>query len=107
MDRQFLSRLEQLFSEHYADVKDSFDLNRLASVRVNTLVINEEQGVAGLDRLGFEPQQVLAGKNGYVLRKRTKRELTETEEYKAGWYYIQSLSSMVPVWSIEEEIRGE
>lgn len=105
MNSVFLARLEKIFGKDYSSVSESFALERRPSVRVNTLVVGEEEGFSGLERLGFKPQRVIEGENAFVLNGRTKRELTETEEYKNGWYYIQSLSSMVPVWSIADEVR--
>jgi 16S rRNA (cytosine1407-C5)-methyltransferase len=104
MDKRFLDRLQVIFPDSFSDVKESFAVQRLPVVRVNTLVVREEEGVKRLVELGFEPEKVVE-KNAYIVHGRTKRELTETDEYLNGWYYIQSVSSMVPVWSIEEEVR--
>jgi len=105
MNSIFLRRLQDIFGKDFAKVEESFSLERLPVVRINTLVVTEADGLARLAELGFEPKQVLLDKNAYVLQARTKRDLTDSEEYQNGWYYIQSLSSMVPVWSIEDEVR--
>ncbi len=49
-----------------------------------------------LKQAGFDLEQVAWYPDAYILRNKTKRELTETEPYKEGKIYIQSLASMAP-----------
>jgi 16S rRNA (cytosine1407-C5)-methyltransferase len=51
---------------------------------------------ANLEEQGFKVRQVPWYKDAFVLLNKSKRELTETELYKQGKIYIQSLASMVP-----------
>jgi len=105
MDSLFLQRLKEIFGNDGDSVISSMNNETSAVVRVNTLVVDLDAGIGKLRDLGFQPEEAQTGMNAYILRARTKRDLTDTEEYKAGWYYIQSLSSMVPIWSIQEEVN--
>ncbi len=105
-DQKFIERVKQIYPQDFQAVLDGFHGNRLPIVRVNTLVVEESIGVEKLRELGFEPKKLVEGKNVYVLEHGTKRNLTDSDEFKNGWFYIQSASSMVPVWCLEEEIKG-
>ncbi len=103
MDALFWDRLRMLFGDTYGAVVESFSIDKLPSFRVNTLVVPEEQGIARLRELGIVVETVPEIPLAYILTNRSKREFTDLEEYKNGWYYLQSLSSMVPVSTLVGE----
>jgi NOL1/NOP2/sun family putative RNA methylase len=104
MDQLFLNRLHAIVGDAYPSVLGSFTVNKYPSFRVNTLVVSENMGINRLVELGFVIEKLEAIDNAYILKNKSKRELTDLEEYINGWYYIQSLSSMVPVACIAPDL---
>lgn len=107
MNRQFLNRLKMILGERYEEAVQSFSVDKSPSFRINTLSVLEEEGVARLDELGFAYSKVVGLPNAYILKNKTKREFTDLKEYINGWYYLQSLSSMVPVYCLDERSAKE
>jgi 16S rRNA (cytosine1407-C5)-methyltransferase len=104
LPKEFLSKLKLLSGDRYGDVVETYSLEREASFRVNTLKVSEEEAIRRLSEMGFEVERVET-KNAYFLKNKTRREFTDLEEFVDGWFYLQSISSMLPVWSVETEIR--
>jgi len=102
--KQFVVKLNALFGDKTESVIESYRTERLASFRVNTLVVQEKSAIEYLLELGFDLEK-FGDHNAFILKNKSRRELTDLEEYRQGWFYIQSLSSMVPVWVVEREIR--
>ncbi len=100
MDQLFLDRLQILLGERYSEAVDSFEHDKLPSFRVNTLVISESEGIDVLQSNGFEIETVHSLPNAYLVKNKSKREFTDFPQYSQGWYYLQSFSSMVPVFAL-------
>ena len=114
----FLERLAQIVGQsNFSTIEKTF-AERPTTFRLNSLKYNDLQNsrrpAAGLpigmgrqdrgDREILQPLQEQGFKfdkvdwynDAFILRNKSKRELTETEVYKNGEIYIQSLASMVP-----------
>lgn len=100
MDQLFLDRLQILLGDRYSEAVNSFEHDKLPSFRVNTLVTSESEGIQLLEANGFEIEKINSLPNAYLLKNKTKREFTDFPHYSEGWYYLQSLSSMVPVFAL-------
>jgi NOL1/NOP2/sun family putative RNA methylase len=87
---EFLSRLSQL------DLPNAYFGKRPTTFRANTLKISPDKLFSQLENLGFNCLRVPWYKDACKLESKDLRALTDTEEYKAGLLYVQSLSSMIP-----------
>lgn len=102
----FVERLDQMVGPSLATQLTNTFTVRPTTLRLNrikTPVVVDEYGKKQPDQLvhylqqdGFKLERVPWYTDAYVLRSRTKRELTETPAYVEGKLYIQSLASMVP-----------
>lgn len=101
----FTQRLKLLYPDRVEEIVASFRAVRRVSFRVNTLLVAEPLCIDELRSLGFDVEGVPLIPRAYILNNKTKRELTETDAYKKGFIYIQSLSSMVPVALLAENLE--
>jgi len=93
---KFTERLTEMFGVSLsAEIAKTFKV-RSTTFRVNTLKAKKEEIIEILNQNGFKFERVLWYKDAFVLKNKTKRELTDLEIYKQGKIYIQSLASMVP-----------
>jgi len=93
----FIRRLHQLIPTKFLDsVYTGLTQKRPTSFRVNTLKTSGGLLVPALETKGFSVSQASWLKEAYILTKGTLRSLTDTQEYRQGFAYVQSLSSMVP-----------
>ncbi len=67
------------------------------SIRCNTLAINLDELVNRMESSGFKTEVVDWIPNAIIILKEP-RSLGSTIEYLAGYYYIQGLASMLPVY---------
>ncbi len=106
MPDKFPERLEAMFPGAIGtEVRASF-VERPTTLRINRIkcpVILDQYGkkqpdlvIKELQAEGFNLEQVSWYTDAFVLRNKSKRELTDTEAYKLGKIYIQSLASMAP-----------
>ncbi len=92
---KFPERLDLMFSPGVAaEVRASF-VERPTTVRINRIKSGKEV-IDELKTLGFSLERVPWYEDAFILKNKSKRELTETEAYTLGKIYIQSLASMVP-----------
>lgn len=97
LPEKFLERLKRLYTEkELKQVLDAIKNKPLPSFRTNTLKTTSPKLKEQLQNQSFEVQQVPWYQDGFILRNKSTRELTEIEEYKKGQIYIQNLSSMIP-----------
>lgn len=97
LPEKFLDRLGKIISpEILPQVYAAFTQARPTTFRTNTLKITPEKLTVGLTSLGFAVEPVKWLPSAFILRNRTLSDLTETEFYKNGSLYVQSLSSMIP-----------
>jgi 16S rRNA (cytosine1407-C5)-methyltransferase len=73
-----------------------FSASRKPSFRVNTLKTTTNELKEVLTGKGFHLTQISWYPEAFCLENKSIRELTEIAEYKAGFFYIQNLSSMLP-----------
>lgn len=93
----FMDRLHKMVGPAvFRDIEKTFT-ERPTTFRINRLKSNREEVLSVLKQQGFKVQQVPWYKDAYILKNKTKRELTNLEMYEDGKLYIQSLASMAPV----------
>lgn len=109
----FAERLDSMVGPSLAAQARATFVTRPTTLRLNRLkvpVAVDEYGKKQPDQLvqylqqdGFKLERVPWYVDAYVLRSRTKRELTETPTYLDGNIYIQSLASMAPPLVLEPQ----
>src|SRR6266480_2482107 len=94
LPEKFLERLQRLYSEiELQQILTVLQTKPLPSFRTNTLKITTKELKITLENQGFIIEQVAWYHDAFMLQNKSIRELTETEEYKKGYIYIQNLSS--------------
>lgn len=83
-------------AEKLEDVLNAFSVTRATTFRANTLKTTSIQLEQGLTKQGFKLEKVKSIQDAFILDNKSLRELQETNEYKQGKLYVQSLSSMLP-----------
>lgn len=98
----FLERLTAIVGPSLFLLIERTFVERPTTFRVNNLRTEELEKVKVLlEELGFKLRQAPWYHDAFVLRNKSKRELMETEEYKTGKIYIQSLASMAPPLALD------
>lgn len=93
----FVQRLEKIVpAEEFDYVLNSFEKTRPTTFRANTLKISSEDLKKQLDNLDIIYKTVNWYKDAFILVSPSKKEFMETDLYKNGMVYVQSLSSMIP-----------
>ncbi len=92
----FLQRLTQMVGFSVAQTIEKTFVERPTTFRVNTIKSNCEEVLDSLRSAGFKVDRVAWYPDAFILRNKSKRDLTETELYQTGKMYIQSLASMIP-----------
>jgi len=100
-----LLKLPEKFLEQVADVVPEelleevykgLQTRRKTTFRTNTLKISTAELEKKLKEANVEFEKVSWFSDGFILLSPSKKELIETDIYKAGYIYVQSLSSMIP-----------
>lgn len=94
--KRFLERLTEIVGSSLSIQIQSTFTERPTTFRINTLKTKKEDIIEILNQNGFKFERVLWYKDAFILKNKSKRELTDLEIYKEGKIYIQSLASMVP-----------
>lgn len=94
--QEFLSRLKALVGDRYETIIAALSSYRPTTLRVNTLKTSAAALRESLKSSGFTLEPVPWSTDAFVLTSGKLRDLSETESYKKGELYVQSLSSMLP-----------
>ena len=95
---EYINNLNRDFGERIADkILEGYINLRKSSFRVNTLKSTVEEIDNLLNGLNISFEKVDWYDKAYIIDKRFEKALRETDEYKNGKIYFQSLSSMMPV----------
>lgn len=94
---EFTSRLQSLVPPTVGEqILLALSSNRPTTFRVNRLKTDKDTLTQSLKAQGFKVEDVPWYTDAYVLKNKSLRELSETNEYTNGHLYVQSLSSMIP-----------
>lgn len=98
LPEQFIQKIINVYGEEKAQaILSTFCEPKLPQIRINTLKITIQEAKKALENMyGVDLQNVEWMENAYIVLNKTTRELTELEIYAKGFFYIQSLSSMIP-----------
>lgn len=93
----FLERLRRIIpADRWDEIVHTFSHPKPTTFRVNSLKTSAPLVQERLSAEGFQLDPVPWYAEAFVLRGRRLRELQETELYRDGSIYVQSLSSMLP-----------
>ncbi len=97
LPKKFLEQVESVVPE---ELKESVYLGlqsrKPTTFRTNLLKISTPELERRLEESGIIFEKTGWFPDGFILKSPGKRDLIETELYKEGYFYIQSLSSMIP-----------
>ncbi|MBI2436290.1 MAG: RsmB/NOP family class I SAM-dependent RNA methyltransferase [Candidatus Magasanikbacteria bacterium] len=97
LPEKFVSRLQECCGVSVAREMEKSFVERLTTFRLNNIKAQEHENIkANLSAQGFRLKKVSWYLDAFILENKSKRDLTDTQEYKDGKIYIQSLASMVP-----------
>jgi len=101
-----ISELIKNFPNDYLEVIKAFEKPPIKSIRVNTLKTTPENVKQSLEDKGFQLQPIEWFPYEFnVVQQDMPFDLGATHEYLHGWYYLQSLASMVPVHILYPESK--
>lgn len=98
---QLPSFLEAMLNNQYGEnlteeIIEGYRFKRPVTFRANTLKITAIEIENKLKELGIEFEKVPWSKEAFILKNVTEKDIENTEIYKNGEIYLQSLSSMLP-----------
>jgi len=99
----FVERMQDLLGEDFKDYLKAFEKTPLKSIRVNTLKISVEDLTKRLEAKGWKIKQISKSHPEIILIESQLQpgELGRTLEHMIGYYYVQDISSMLPVLALE------
>jgi 16S rRNA (cytosine1407-C5)-methyltransferase len=101
---EFLERLRRIIpASQWDPVVQTFATARPTTYRANTLKATGQQVQEALAAQGLRVEPVSWCPGAFILTEGRLRELQETQAYREGWLYVQSLSSLVPVLILDPQ----
>lgn len=93
----FVNSLYQNFSLGTVDkIIKGICSKRYVSIRVNTIKYDIQSLMQDFKQNNIKFERVLWYKDALIIKNKTEKELEMLEIYKKGFFYMQSLSSMIP-----------
>lgn len=96
-DDIFISRIASILEVPKGKVRGMFSERTISAIRLNPLAEDPKKIEEHLKKLGLDLKSVDWADGTFIVLNRDKSELGKTEEYRKGLFYIQNLSSMLPV----------
>ncbi|MDD4382147.1 MAG: RsmB/NOP family class I SAM-dependent RNA methyltransferase [Candidatus Dojkabacteria bacterium] len=91
----FVSRIASILLIPKNKVNGIFSQRAITTIRLNPLKGDTEDTKKSLIGKGYELQEVSGVKDTYFVLNRDKSEISQTQEYVDGKFYIQNLSSIL------------
>lgn len=102
LPKQFLDRLAEIIpNRNFVSVLTSFCTKKPTSFRTNLLKTTTGTLYDALTKQGFSLQTVPWYNDALLLKDRKQKELTTLDLYTNGYFYVQSLSSMIPALIVD------
>jgi NOL1/NOP2/sun family putative RNA methylase len=92
----FKDRLANMYSESVCRQIDRTFVQRPTTFRINTIKADSAATALAIKKQNFRLRPVSWYPDAWILENRSHKDLMETEEYKNGLIYVQSLASMIP-----------
>ena len=106
LNKEFLEKIENIYSkEELKIIEAGFKTeNRKPTFRINTLKANEEKTIESLKEAGVKIKKLDYFDNIYILEEWREKDLWDTWAFKAGYIYMQGISSMIPALLFEKTL---
>ena len=105
LNKDFLEKIEKIYSkEELKIIEDGYKTeNRKPTFRINTLKANEQKTIESLIEAGVKIKKIDYLENVYILEEWREKDLWDTGAFKAGYIYMQGVSSMIPALMFDFE----
>jgi NOL1/NOP2/sun family putative RNA methylase len=94
-DDIFVSRIASILLIPKGSVNSIFSQRAITTIRLNPLKGDTQITKGSLIQKGYELEEVIGIKDTYFVLNRDKSEISQTQEYVDGKFYIQNLSSII------------
>lgn len=94
-DDVFYSRMASILIVPRGKVRDIFSKRAITTIRLNSLKGNTDKTKRILLKKGYELDEIPWAKDVFFVMNKDKSEVSQTQEYHDGKYYIQNLSSIL------------
>ncbi len=91
----FESRMASILQTTPKNIKGIFSQRARTTIRLNPLKKNTYDTYKRLKSYGYELREIPWSKDTYYVDNVDKSEISKTEEYEKGYFYIQDLSSIL------------
>ncbi len=91
----FVSRIASILRIPKKEVVPLFSQRTRTTIRLNSLKGNVEKTYQSLKKKGYELEEIAWAPNTYFVNNKDKAEVSQTDEYREGFFYIQNLSSIL------------
>jgi 16S rRNA (cytosine1407-C5)-methyltransferase len=95
-DGIFISRMASILMMPKSRIEPLFSQRAVTTIRINPLKGDTGRIKNMLERKGYDLEKVGMVKDTYFVLNKDKSEISQTDEYFDGKYYIQNLSSILP-----------
>ena len=103
----FVERISILLNNDKEDIKKFFETAKTKprkSIRVNTLKIQPEELATKLKNKGWEIEQIKNHPEIMIIKSNLQPgELGKAKEHLLGYYYVQEITSMMPIIALQPE----
>lgn len=100
----FLSRMASIMKLSLGETKHLFYQRARTVIRLNSLKGDTKKTLRVMTQTkGWEVQEVKGFKNTYFVNNRDKKEVSQTDEYRDGKFYIQDLASILAVYILDPQ----
>lgn len=97
LPERFINNLKAIIPQEKLDsVLESFCSEKAVVIRINTLKTDKQTVQQALAKYGIATQNVNWYDAALLISDGLKSVLTQTDEYKKGFYFLQNLSGMIP-----------
>lgn len=103
---EFIKRISSLLNNNEEDIKAFFESAKtkpLKSIRVNTLKISPDKLIKRLKKYNWKLSQPIPNQKEIIVIESNLQpgELGKTKEHILGYYYVQEITSMMPILTIK------
>ena len=93
----FIDKLYENFTDGVVDsIIRGICAKRYQTIRVNTIKCDIQSLMSYFRKINIKFERVLWYKDALIIKNKTEQELQSLDIYEKGYFYMQSLSSMVP-----------
>ena len=97
-----MEKLKSYYSKYEIEkILNGWSVNRFTTFRINTLKVNKKDVYDKLISLNYELEEIPWYSNAFLVKNKNEQDLMQLEYFQNGSIYLQSLSSLLPVYFLE------